>query len=209
MPEWLNGTVSKTVLVFVANVGSNPTLSASALRVAMEIIELDRSWTGYTLFFRYITEWYYDVSLLDSPESTTIGLERKPFEKPIEKSFGGQLFPDYFDNCRVFGAQLDGRCVAFLEVTQENWSNRLRVNELLVEEGYRGRGIGHLLMEKAKEIARTNGSRALVLETQTCNDPAIRFYRSCGLTVIGLDTFHYSNEDVEKKEVRLEMGCQI
>jgi len=175
----------------------------------MEIIELDRSWTGHRLVFRYITEWYYDVSLQDSPETTSIFLERKPFGGPVEKIFDGHLFPDYSPNCRVFGMQVDGRCVAFMELSQEDWANRLRVNELLVEEGFRGQGIGHMLMEKAKEIARANGNRALVLETQTCNDPAIRFYRSCGLSVIGLDTFHYSNEDIEKKEVRLEMGCQI
>ena len=205
----MNGTVSKTVLVFVSNVGSNPTLSALVLRVPMEIIELDRSWKGHTLAFRYTTEWYYEVSLQDNPESKTIRLERKPFEKPIVKVFEDQLFPDYSPDCRVFGVQVDGSWVAFLEISQEDWCNRLRVNELLVEEGYRGRGIGHLLMDKAKEIAKSNGNRALVLETQTCNDAAIRFYRSCGLSVIGLDTFHYSNEDIEKKEVRLEMGCQI
>ena len=28
VPEWSNGTVSKTVVVLVATVGSNPTLSA-------------------------------------------------------------------------------------------------------------------------------------------------------------------------------------
>ncbi len=28
VPEWLNGTVSKTVVALVATVGSNPTLSA-------------------------------------------------------------------------------------------------------------------------------------------------------------------------------------
>ena len=175
----------------------------------MEIIELDRTWKGHQLVFRYTTEWFYDVNLQDGPESTTIHLERKPFDAPVEKKFEGHLFPDYFPNCRVFGVQVDGAWVAFLEISNEDWSNRLRVNELLVEEAYRGRGIGHLLMEKAKEIARANGNRALVLETQTCNDPAIRFYRSCGLSVIGLDTFHYSNEDIEKKEVRLEMGCRI
>ena len=104
---------------------------------------------------------------------------------------------------------MDDRWVAFLELSQEDWSNRLCINELLVEEAYRGQGIGHLLMEKTKEIGLANGNRALVLETQTCNDLAIHFYRSCGLSVIGLDTFHYSNEDIEKKEVRLEMGCRI
>lgn len=175
----------------------------------MEIVELDRSWKGFVLVFTYTTEWYYDVCLQDGTERTTIHLERKPFNAPVEKIFDGHLFPDYSPDCRAFGVQVDGRYVAFLQVSQEDWCNRLRVNELLVEEAYRGRGIGHLLMDKAKEIARANGNRALVLETQTCNDPAIRFYRSCGLTVIGLDISHYSNDDVAKKEVRLEMGCQI
>ena len=175
----------------------------------MEIIELDRSWKDHQLIFHYVTEWYYDVSLRESPESTSILLERKPFDAPVEKCFDGFLFPDYSPNCRVFGVQVEGQIVAFMELNQEDWCNRLRVNELLVEESFRGQGIGHLLMEKAREIARANGNRAIVLETQTCNDPAIRFYRSCGLNVIGLDTSHYSNEDVEKKEVRLEMGCQI
>ncbi|HSN94800.1 MAG TPA: GNAT family N-acetyltransferase [Anaerolineaceae bacterium] len=175
----------------------------------MEIIELDQSWKGHTLIFRYTTEWYYDVSLQDGPEGTTIHLERKPFDTSVEKIFDGQLFPDYSPNCRVFGVWLDDQYVAFLEVSQEDWCNRLRVNELLVKEDYRGQGIGHLLMQKAMEIAKTDGNRALVLETQTCNDPAIRFYRSCGLSVIGLDILHYSNEDIEKKEVRLELGCQI
>jgi len=179
------------------------------LRCPMEIIELDRSWKGHLLLFTYTTEWYYEVSLQDDPESTAIHLERKPFDAPVEKIFDGQLFPDYYPNSRVFGVQVDGRYVAFLQINQEDWCNRLRINELLVEEGYRGMGIGHLLMEKAKEIAKSNGNRALVLETQTCNDPAIRFYRSCGLSVIGFDTFHYSNEDAEKKEVRLEMACRI
>ncbi len=60
----------------------------------MPIIELDRSWKGHwRLLFRYTTEYYYDVSLRGGPESTTIHLERKAFEVPVEKSFDGHLFP--------------------------------------------------------------------------------------------------------------------
>ncbi len=36
MPEWLNGTVSKTVVVLVATVGSNPTLSAERSRLRLQ-----------------------------------------------------------------------------------------------------------------------------------------------------------------------------
>jgi hypothetical protein len=36
MPEWLNGTVSKTVWRFMCHEGSNPSLSAFARRIVRE-----------------------------------------------------------------------------------------------------------------------------------------------------------------------------
>ena len=52
---------------------------------------------------------------------------------------------------------------------------------------------------------RGAGARMLVLETQSCNMPAIGFYLSQGFAIGGLDLFHYSNEDLERHEVRIEM----
>jgi len=49
----------------------------------------------------------------------------------------------------------------------------------------------------------------LVLETQSCNLPAIDFYLKHGFELLGLDTAAYSNEDVAKGEVRLEFGRVI
>ena len=49
----------------------------------------------------------------------------------------------------------------------------------------------------------------LVLETQSCNVPAINFYLKQSFTLIGFDIAAYSNDDVEKKEVRLEFGLVV
>jgi hypothetical protein len=49
----------------------------------------------------------------------------------------------------------------------------------------------------------------LVLETQTCDVPAINFYLKFGYELIGFDTAAYSNEDIEKREVRLELGLKV
>lgn len=57
----------------------------------------------------------------------------------------------------------------------------------------------------AKEL----GLRAVVLETQSCNSPAIELYLRCGFTFIGLDTLCYTNEDIKRGEVRLEMGLKL
>lgn len=38
---------------------------------------------------------------------------------------------------------------------------------------------------------------------------AISFYKSFGFEIIGFDLYSYSNDDPEKKEVRLEMGKKL
>ena len=78
-----------------------------------------------------------------------------------------------------------------------------------MEEGYRRRGYGALLITKAREIARAQGRRALILETQSSNSAAIAFSLSQGLTLMGLNTSEYTNQDVENHEIRLELGCLI
>ena len=99
--------------------------------------------------------------------------------------------------------------LGFIELSDEDWNNRLRIANIWVDEDYRYQGIGKRLIDKAIEIAKTGGQRALVLETQSCNDPAIRFYLSCGFELIGLDTIHYQNDDIQRGEVRLEFGLTL
>ena len=91
-------------------------------------------------------------------------------------------------------------------LSQEDWNNRLRIANIWVAEEHRFQGIGKALIAKAIEIGKSGGQRALVLETQSCNDPAIRFYLSCGFNLIGLDSTHYQNDDIQRSEVRLEFG---
>ena len=57
--------------------------------------------------------------------------------------------------------------------------------------------------------ARTAGARMLVLETQSCNENAIAFYRKNGFQMIGFDLYAYSNDDPARREVRIEMGKKL
>ena len=58
------------------------------------------------------------------------------------------------------------------------------------------------------EAAKT-GARMAVLETQSCNENAISFYRKNGFEIIGFDLYAYSNADPERHEVRIEMGKKL
>ena len=64
-------------------------------------------------------------------------------------------------------------------------------------------------MARAEYAVRAAGARALVLETQSCNHPAISFYRRQDFALTGLDLTAYSQTDVEKQEVRLEFARSV
>ena len=62
------------------------------------------------------------------------------------------------------------------------------------------------MMDKAKEVAVRQKRRAVILETQSCNTNAIGFYLHQGFELIGFDTCCYSNEDIARREVRVNLG---
>lgn len=56
----------------------------------------------------------------------------------------------------------------------------MRVAAMAVAKPYRGRGLGHQMMERALEGGRARGERFAVLEAIEHNTGAIRFYEDCG-----------------------------
>jgi GNAT superfamily N-acetyltransferase len=158
---------------------------------------------------KHSTSYYYDVSVLRKPGSWKIELTLKPLERTLEKEYKGRLFEDHIEEPRVFAAVKGDGQIGWIELGYDRWNNRIRVWEFLVEEGFRRKGIGTQLMEHAVKIAKEKGARMLVLETQTCLAATIDFYLKFGFELIGFDTAAYSNEDVERKEVRLELGLKL
>jgi len=162
-----------------------------------------------TLNSHYVTTGYYDLSIVHELEAWKINLTLKPLEKPLEKKYTGTFFEKHIEEPRVFAAVLNGNQVGWIELGYEKWNNRMRIWEFLVKEEFRRMGIGSLLMHFAANIAREKGARMLVLETQSCNVPAIAFYLKEGFNLIGFDSAAYSNEHIKKKEVRLDLGLAL
>lgn len=175
----------------------------------MKICELPREqFEGYELVFTYDSRAYYDLRLRSTENVFQAEFVRTPCPL-IHKEFTDALFAPYWDDPRAFGLWDGPKLLGVMEITPENWNNRLRVTNLFVQDGYRRRGYGTLLMTKARELAKSMGCRALILETQSCNAAAISFYLSQGLSFMGFNACEYSNQDIEKHEVRIEMGCLL
>lgn len=66
--------------------------------------------------------------------------------------------------------------------------------------------MGMLPRNAISDAAKASGARMIVLETQSCNENAIAFYRKNGFEIIGFDLYSYSNTDPERHEIRIEMG---
>ena len=153
----------------------------------------------------------FDIKPLDD-KGCTITLTKKPSEKeiihtPEEYDYPDSLYQDHWEKAEAYGVVgAGGEMLACIEVCPEEWSNRLMVTELWVSEGLRRKGVGKRLMDKAKEIAVNQKRRAVILETQSCNTKAIAFYLSQGFELIGFDTCCYTNNDIGRREVRINLG---
>ena len=179
-----------------------------------EIIALPKeTWKGAAIPLVTRSDSYYDLEIhpLDS-SGCTISLTRKQAEEdivhtPEEYDFPDSLYQEHWENAEAFGiVSEDGDLLACIEVCPEEWSNRLMITELWVSDELRHQGIGKRLMDKAKEIAVSQNRRAIILETQSCNTNAIGFYLHEGFELIGFDTCCYTNNDIGRREVRLNLG---
>lgn len=176
------------------------------------IIHLPKEqWKGHIIPMGYTTNEYYDVAVNQTEMGFQAFIEKKCFPEPVthtpeEYDFPDRLYADYRPGACAWGVVVDGELVGAIETEPEEWSNRLRITELWVADQYQKQGMGHALMEVAKEQARLERRRAIMLETQSCNVNAIGFYLHEGFTLIGFDTCCYRNDDLQRKEVRLELG---
>lgn len=160
-----------------------------------------KEYKGFGLDFTYHTDRYYHVNTSDMG----MVLEEQKFLETMEKHFTDHLFSDWLEDPVALGAFDGERLAGVIEGSIEDWHDVFRISNILVMEPYRGMGIGRELIRRildhAMEIPNCRGA---ILETQSCNYPAITFYRRQGFILNRIDLREYSNEDVQRKEVRLD-----
>ena len=65
---------------------------------------------------------------------------------------------------------------------------------------------GFAPLAAAYRLAKDVPGRALILEMQSCNTAAFAFYRAQGYHLAGFDSCCYTNSDIARKEVRLDLA---
>ncbi|WP_035795546.1 GNAT family N-acetyltransferase [Butyrivibrio sp. WCD3002] len=180
-----------------------------------EIVSLPKEeWQGTPIMMRNTSEEYYDLEIEESDDEFSAKMVKKKFDTPVthtpeEYDFPDKLYQEFWEGAEAFGivAEENGekKLLACIEFCPEEWSNRLLITELWVADELHRKGIGTKLMNLAKEKAKAQGRRAIMLETQSCNVRAITFYRKQGFKLMGFDRCCYTNRDIERHEVRFNL----
>lgn len=178
-----------------------------------EIIPLPKEkWKGTPILLKYTTNEYYDLETIENDDCFEVKMIKKKFNNPVthspeEYDFPDSLYQDHWEKAEAFGiVGENNELLACIEICPEEWSNRLMVTELWVKDELQRKGIGTALMNLAKDQAKIQKRRAIILETQSCNVRAIDFYRKQGFQLIGYDSCCYTNIDIEKHEIRFDFG---
>ena len=95
----------------------------------------------------------------------------------------------------------EGERVGYIEMAHEHEGQVARITNLLVEDGYRRRGYGSLLISRARTMAKSDGALSLRAYVSGINAGAVRFLMRQGMTLVGFSML--------ENELMLELGMKV
>lgn len=105
-----------------------------------------------------------------------------------------ERFQEAVKERQLYVAKLGGVTVGYvlLKLRSYDWPGMVRrkvmlVDEICVEEAYRGHGIGKAMMEDVHALAKAFGCSDLQLGVYPQNDGAVAFYQNCGFTIRSIE----------------------
>ncbi len=97
-----------------------------------------------------------------------------------EAEDSAQRLDAYLEAGEVLVAVANGRMVGHLQLTESPLADASEITTMAVDAAYRGRGIGHTLIEAAIDLTRARGHSKLVVATAAAGVGNLRFYQRAG-----------------------------
>lgn len=109
----------------------------------------------------------------------------KESDIPAAESFLKQRIEN--KDSEIFVAESEGKLTGFVQLYPLFSSTRMKrywlLNDLYVNENYRGKGFSKKLIEEAKQLAISTDASGVLLETGKSNDIGNQLYPSCGFEI--------------------------
>ncbi|WP_312076380.1 GNAT family N-acetyltransferase [Chryseobacterium sp.] len=102
------------------------------------------------------------------------------------------------EDSEIFVAENEGKLVGFVQLYPLFSSTRMKrywlLNDLYVNENFRGKGFSKELIFEAQEMAKSTNSAGILLETGKSNDIGNKLYPSCGFEIYDeVNFYEWSN----------------
>lgn len=100
----------------------------------------------------------------------------------------------------IFVAKENGNLVGFVQLFPIFSSTRMKrywlLNDLYVNENYRGKGYSKELIEEAKQLAKSTEACGVLLETGKSNDIGNQLYPACGFELYdSVNFYEWTNKE--------------
>jgi ribosomal protein S18 acetylase RimI-like enzyme len=130
-------------------------------------------------------KWSHDISYFEKPNQMCFPDENYDFDKLSKNSV-------------ILGAYTDHKCVG-IAILQNYWYKYMYLCDLKVSKAYRNSHVGSMLMEKAKEVAKSRNYKGIYTRAQDNNLGACLFYLKSGFAIGGIDTNVYKGTSQDGK----------
>jgi len=162
----------------------------------------------------YQSDEKYRISKKESAERITFQLDLVRLEEPYRKRWkltedDHELYKEVIREGHSIAAYHQEEMVAVALAEVRKWNRTLWIWEFHVSPEYQRRGVGRQMMEAMEGKARSLELRTMLVETQSTNLPAIRFYQAVGFSVESVDLSYYTNHDAPDGEVAIFMKRKI
>jgi len=152
----------------------------------------------------YATQFIFDVSVSANEKGFGFKMEKK--QRPYAKTWltTAEDMADLNSIIEMgfsFGAFEDDKMIGWAICEYREWNNTLYIDNILVAENYRHKGIGKQLIETVKEKAAAHGCRLIELETQNTNVPAIEFYLKQQFKITGINMKLYDGFNAKETAI--------
>ena len=149
----------------------------------------------------YQTEHVWKMNIAPDVEGRQIHFRKERLPRPVEN-----LYPS--DEMRLILALPREICflvaigkdepimLGYLTMRPEPVHQIAFVQDLVVGQQFRQGGVGSKLLNVARSWAQEHGAKALMVETQTVNYPAIEFLQNRGLQFCGFNDQYFRSHDI-------------
>lgn len=164
--------------------------------------------------FGYISTQKYELTKEETPSFFSMHLSLTKLDVPyMKKEMNNEddlkRYKEILKLGYSLGIYIEGKIIAAAIIEPQNWNNTLMIWHFQVNDKHTRKGYGKLLINKVNYIAKEKGFRAITIETQNTNVPAIHFYMNCGYQIEGIDVSLYSNNHEKNEEIAFYMRKKI